>query len=213
MSRISAPLRRHLASIRALLVFTVICGIAFPLVVTGIAQAVLNKQANGSLIKDASGKVVGSSLLCQQYVDAKGNALPQYFQTRPSAATDPSNSSDPGCNYKWSGGSNLGTQSSALKTTIEGRITSYEQAFSVTRAQVPQDAVTASASGMDPDISPANAEIQAPFVAKARGVDVSVVEGLVKKNTVNRALEILGEKVVNAVTLNLDLDNTAPLKK
>src|SRR5258708_9122845 len=176
MSRISARLRRHLASLRALLVFAVICGIAFPLVVTGIAQAVLNKQAMGTLIKDGGGKVGGTSLLCQQYVDAKGNALPQYFQTRPSAATDPSSSSDPGCNYKWSGGSNLGTQSGVLKSTIEGRITSYEQAFSVTRAQVPQDAVTASGSGLDPDISPANAEIQAPFVAKSRGVDASIVE-------------------------------------
>jgi K+-transporting ATPase ATPase C chain len=211
MSRISAPLRRHLAAIRAMVVFTVILGIAYPLLVTGIAQLAFKDKANGSLLKDPSGKIVGSSLLCPLYVDKSGNALPQYFQTRPSAATNPSNSNDPGCNYSYSGASNLGTDSATLKQTIEGRIDSYAKAYNIDPAKVPEDAVTASASGMDPGISVANADDQAASVAKARGVDLSTVQQLVKDNTHDRPLGFLGEKYVNVVTLNLALDKDHPV--
>ena len=211
MSRISAPLRRHLAAIRAMVVFTVILGIAYPLLVTGIAQLAFKDKANGSLIKDASGKVVGSSLLCQQYVDKSGNALPQYFQTRPSNATNSSDSSDPGCNYSYSGGSNLGTDSATLKSTIEGRIASYAKAYDIDPTKVPEDAVTASASGMDPGISVENADDQAAAVAKARGLDTATVDQLVKDNTTGRSLGFLGEKYVNVVTLNLALDKEHPV--
>ena len=207
MSGIAVPLRRHIAAVRAMLVFTVLCGMIYPLLMTGVAQAVFKDKADGSLIKNSKGQIVGSSLLCQEYVDAKGNALPQYFQSRPSAATNSANSSDPGCDYQWSGGSNLATSSPALKATIEGRITAYASAYHVDPSEVPQDAVTASGSGMDPDISVANADIQAPFVAKARNVDVSVVDALIAKNTTGRDLGFLGEEGVNVTMLNLALDN------
>lgn len=209
--KFGAAIRRHTAAVRAMLVFTVILGIAYPLLVTGIAQLAFKDKANGSLIKDASGKVVASSLLCQQYVDKSGNALPQYFQTRPSAATDSSNSSDPGCNYSYSAGSNLGTKSATLKNTIEGRIAAYAKAYNVDPAKVPEDAVTASASGMDPGISVENADDQAASVAKARGVDLATVQKLVKDNTTGRALGFLGEEYVNVVTLNLALDKQHPV--
>ena len=211
MSRISAPLRRHLAAIRAMVVFTVILGIAYPLLVTGIAQLAFKGKANGSLIKDASGKVVGSTLLCQQYVDKSGNALPQYFQARPSNAVNSSNSNDPGCDYAYSGGSNLGTSSATLKDTVAGRIASYAKAYNVDPAKVPEDAVTASASGLDPGISVQNADDQAASVARARGIAVSTVNQLVKDNTTGRALGFLGEEYVNVVTLNLALDKQHPV--
>ena len=211
MSRISAALRRHLAAIRAMVVFTVILGIAYPLLITGIAQLAFKDKANGSLIKDASGKIVASSLLCQQYVDKSGDALPQYFQTRPSDATNSANSSDPGCDYSYSAGSNLGTSSATLKDTIEGRIASYAKAYNIDPAKVPEDAVTASASGMDPGISVENADDQAASVAKARGVDLATVTKLVKDNTTGRSLGFLGEQYVNVVTLNLALDKEHPV--
>ena len=209
--KLGAAIRRHTAAVRAMLVFTVILGIAYPLLVTGIAQLAFKDKANGSLIKDASGKVVGSSMLCQQYVDKSGDALPQYFQTRPSAATDSSNPNDPGCDYSYSAGSNLGTESATLKNTIEGRITAYAKAYNVDPAKVPEDAVTASASGMDPGISVENADDQAASVAKARGVSLSTVQKLVKDNTTGRALGFLGEPYVNVVMLNLALDKQHPV--
>lgn len=211
MSRISAPLRRHLAAIRAMVVFTLILGIAYPLLVTGIAQLAFKDKANGSLIKNASGQIVASSLLCQQYVDKSGTALPQYFQTRPSDATDSANPTDPGCDYSYSAGSNLGTGSATLKHTIEARIASYAKAYDIDPAKVPEDAVTASASGMDPGISVQNADDQAASVAKARGVDVATVDQLVEDNTTGRSLGFLGEEYVNVVTLNLALDKEHPV--
>jgi K+-transporting ATPase ATPase C chain len=206
-----AAIRRHIAAIRAMLVFTVILGIAYPLLITGIAQLAFKDKANGSLIKDGSGRVVASSLLCQQYVDKSGNALPQYFQARPSDATNSADSGDPGCDYSYSAGSNLGTSSATLKNTIEGRIAAYAKAYNVDPAKVPEDAVTASASGMDPGISVANADDQAPAVAKARGLDLPTVRKLVKDNTTGRSLGFLGEEYVNVVTLNLALDKEHPV--
>jgi len=194
-----------------MLVFTVILGIAYPLLMTAIAQLAFKDKAEGSLIKNAQGQVVASSLLCQQYVDKSGNALPQYFQARPSDATNSSNSGDPGCNYSYSAGSNLGPDSATLKNTIEGRIASYAKAYNVDPAKVPEDAVTASASGMDPGISVQNADDQAASVAKARGVDMSTVQKLVKDNTHGRPLGFLGEEYVNVVTLNQALDKAHPV--
>ena len=209
--RFGAAIRRHTAAIRAMLVFTVILGIAYPLLMTAIAQLAFKDKAEGSLIKNAQGQVVASSLLCQQYVDKSGNALPQYFQARPSDATNSSNSGDPGCNYSYSAGSNLGPDSATLKNTIEGRIASYAKAYNVDPAKVPEDAVTASASGMDPGISVQNADDQAASVAKARGVDMSTVQKLVKDNTHGRPLGFLGEEYVNVVTLNQALDKARPV--
>jgi len=192
-----------------MLVFTVVLGIAYPLLITGIAQLALKDKANGSLVKDASGRVVGSSLLCQQYVDRDGNALPQYFQARPSNASDSSNPKDPGCDYAWSGGSNRGTTDPTLKETIRARIDAYARAYNVDPAKVPEDAVTASGSGEDPGISVANADLQAPSVARARGLNVTTVQQLIKENTHGRALGFLGEQYVDVVTLDLDLDKRA----
>ena len=209
--KFGASIRRHVAAIRAMLVFTVICGIAYPLLVTAIGQGLFKDKVNGSQVLDASGKVVASSVLCQQYVDADGNALAQYFQARPSAASDSSNSKDPGCDYAFSGGTNRGTTDPQLKQTIQGRIDAYAKAYGVDVAKVPQDAVTSSASGMDPGISVANADIQAPLVAKARGMDTATVLKLVKDNTDGRSLGFLGQEYVNVVTLNLALDKAKPV--
>jgi K+-transporting ATPase ATPase C chain len=209
--KLGAAIRRHTAAIRAMLIFTVILGIAYPLLVTGIAQLAFKDKANGSLIKNAQGQVVASSLLCQQYVDKSGDALPQYFQARPSDATNSANPSDPGCDYSFSAGSQLGTSSATLKNTIEGRIAAYAKAYNIDPAKVPEDAVTASASGMDPGISVQNADDQATSVAKARGVDITTVQKLVKDNTHGRALGFLGEQYVNVVTLNLALDKAHPV--
>ncbi|MFL6114059.1 MAG: K(+)-transporting ATPase subunit C [Catenulispora sp.] len=208
--KLGATIRRHTAAVRAMLVFTVILGIAYPLLMTGIAQLAFKDKANGSLIKNAQGQTVASSLLCQQYVDKSGNALPQYFQARPSNAVNSANPGDPGCDYAYSGGSNLGTGSAALKNTIQGRIASYAKAYNVDPAKVPEDAVTASGSGMDPGISVDNADDQAPFVAKARGMDLPAVQKLIKDSTDGRALGFLGEEYVNVVTLNRDLDKAHP---
>ena len=209
MTRFGASIRRHLAAIRAMVVFTVILGIAYPLLVTVIGQGLFGDKANGSLMKDASGKVVASSLLCQQYVDKNGNALPQYFQARPSAASG--GSTDPGCNYTLSGGTNRGTTDSQLKQTIQARIDAYAKTYGVGAEQVPQDAVTSSGSGEDPGISVANADDQAASVAKARSVDTATVLKLVKDNTTGRSLGFLGEGYVNVVTLNLALDEAHPV--
>jgi K+-transporting ATPase ATPase C chain len=208
--KLGAAIRRHSAAVRAMVVFTVILGIAYPLLVTGIAQLAFRDKADGSLIKDASGKIVASSLLCQQYVDKNGAALPQYFQARPSNASDSSNPDDHGCNYAFSGGGNRGTDDPTLKQTIRGRIDAYAKAYSVDAAKVPEDAVTASGSGEDPGISVQNADYQAPVVAEARGVDLTVVRQLVKDHTDGRSLGFLGEEYVNVVTLNLALDRAAP---
>ena len=208
---IRASIRRHLAAVRAMVVFTVILGIAYPLLVTAIGQGLFKDKANGSLIKDASGKVVASGNLCQQYVDKDGHALPQYFQTRPSAASDSSDSKDPGCDYLYSGGTNRGTTDPTLKQTIQGRIDAYARTYGVDAAKVPQDAVTSSGSGMDPGISFANADDQAPSVAEARGLDLATVRKLIKDNTDGRSLGFLGQEYVNVVTLNLALDKAKPV--
>ena len=171
----------------------VCCGI-YPLVVFGIAQTVFPKQANGSLLKDASGAVRGSRLLGQQFSSDK------YFQSRPSAAGN-------GYDATSSGGSNLGPTSSNLVAAISQRIADYRtQNGLATNAIVPADAVTASGSGLDPHISIANAELQAPRVAKARNLPLEKVLALVRANTDAANLKILGDAGVNVLALNLALD-------
>ena len=207
MNRLPAPILRHLAALRAMLVFTVICGIAYPLIVTGVAQAAFSKQANGSLITNGKGQTVGSKLLCQEFVDAKGNPLPQYFQPRPSNAVNSSDSSDYGCDAGFSAASNLGPNSSTLLKTVKERQQEIAAFDHVSVSQIPPDAVTASGSGLDPDISPANAAIQVNRVAAARHLSVATVQSLVAKNTKARNIEFLGEPAVNVVTLNIALDS------
>src|ERR1700738_5374525 len=113
MNRLPGAVLRHLAALRAMLVFTVICGIAYPLLITGVAQAAFKSQADGSLVTNSKGQVVGSKLLCQEFVDAKGNPLNQYFQPRPSNAIPSGAKNDYGCDPTQSGGSNLGTKASS----------------------------------------------------------------------------------------------------
>jgi potassium-transporting ATPase KdpC subunit len=199
MSRLPGWLRQHLAALRALLVFTVVCGIAYPLVMLGLAQAAFSHQANGSLVSD-HGRIVGSSLLCQEFTSAKGAPLPRYFQPRPSGTAGY------GCNPLASGGSNLSTTSTALAKTIEARRVRVARFNGVSPAAVPADAVTASASGLDPQISPAYAYLQVNRVARARHLNPAMVRALVARFVQGRTLGFLGEPRVNVLELNLALD-------
>jgi K+-transporting ATPase ATPase C chain len=185
-------------SIVATIFFAVIlCGL-YPLIVYGAAQLLFPHQANGSLLVDKSNTVRGSELLAQNFTGAG------YFHPRPSAAG--SNGYDPTS----SGGSNLGPTSSNLVANITANIATYRSDNSLaTNVPVPADAVTASASGLDPHISVANAEIQIPRVAKARGISEDKVRALVKQNTSDRDLGVFGEPRVNVMTLNFALDGLA----
>ena len=205
MTRLPVIIRQHLAALLTLLVFTVITGIAYPLVMWGIGQAVFHNQANGSLVS-YNGKTVGSSLLCQEFVDAKGNPLPQYFQPRASAASTSSESTDYGCDPLYSGATNLGPTNPLEVKAIKTRQEQIEAFDHVTVSQIPPDAVTDSGSGLDPDISPQYADIQVDRVAAARHLPVSEVQGLVSKFTQGRSLGILGEPRVDVLNLNIALD-------
>jgi K+-transporting ATPase ATPase C chain len=204
-TRLPTPVRQHLAALRALLVFTVILGIAYPLAVAAVSQVAFHSQANGSPVT-LNGKIVGSSLLGQAWVDAKGNPLPQWFQSRPSAATDPSNSADPGYNTGFSAPSNKGPSNTDLIKVINDRRAAVAAFDGVAPATVPDDAVTASGSGLDPDISPAYADEQVDRVARARHLDVGVVRTLVASHTQGRTLGFLGEPRVDVLGLNVALD-------
>jgi K+-transporting ATPase ATPase C chain len=180
-------------SLMSLLLFTVFMGLIYPLAVTGLAQAIFPSQANGSIIIK-NGKPVGSSLLGQQFED------PKYFWGRLSA-TGP---------YPYNGGassgSNLGQNNPALMTAVRARVDALRSADPGNKAKIPVDLVTASGSGLDPQISPAAAEYQLQRVAKARGFDETVVRSMVAQYTQERWLGIIGEPVVNVLVLNLALD-------
>lgn len=177
---------------------TVVTGIAYPVLVTAIGQAVFPHQANGSLI-ERDGKAVGSALIGQQF-DAPG-----YFWGRLSAtAPNPYNPQS-------SGGSNLGPTNPALADEIKGRLNALHDADPTNTAEVPVDLVTSSGSGLDPEISPAAAAYQAARVAKARGLAREQVDGLIAQHTSGRQLGVLGEARVNVLELNLALDQLKPL--
>lgn len=175
-----------------LLVLSIITGVLYPLAVTGIAQAVFPRQANGSLIV-RRGAVIGSSLIGQPFSD------PRYFWSRLSATT-------PAYNAGASTGSNLGPLNPALLDAALARIDSLRAADPDARGPVPVDLVTASGSGLDPHISIAAAEYQIPRVAKARGLAPDAVRALVHAHTTHRWLKVVGEPVVNVLELNLALD-------
>jgi potassium-transporting ATPase KdpC subunit len=210
MNRLPGWVRQHIAGLRALLVFTVICGIIYPVVMWGVAQVAFHHQANGSLVS-YNGRVVGSSLLCQEFVDAKGNPLPQYFQPRPSSAVDATVKTDYGCNPLFSAASNLGPTNPDLVKLIKQRQQQIAKLDHVKVSQIPPDAVTASGSGLDPGISPQNAAIQVDRVATARNVSPAAVMALVKQYTQGRTLGFLGEPQVNVLLLNIALDQKYPV--
>jgi potassium-transporting ATPase KdpC subunit len=183
-------LRRGLV---ALLALTVLVGVAYPLLVFGIGQAAFQGAAGGSLVR-SGGRTVGSALVGQSFDD------PKYFWGRPSAAGD---GYDPGA----SGASNLGPTSAKLDQEVRERLAALLKANpGTTAAQVPSELVTASASGLDPDISPAAADFQVNRVARARGLDPAAVSRLVDRHVQGRTLGVFGEPRVNVLELNLALD-------
>jgi K+-transporting ATPase ATPase C chain len=205
MDRLPVFVRQHLAAFRMLLVFTVICGLIYPLVMTGVSQVIFHGKANGSLVS-YNGRVVGSGLLCQEFTDAKGNPLPQYFQPRPSDAVVSGDSSDYGCDPRYSAASNLGPNNPDEITAIQQRQKAISAFDHVPVSQIPPDAVTDSGSGLDPDITPANAYIQVERVAAARHLPAAEVRDLVTANITGRTLGFLGEPTVNVLSLNIKLD-------
>ncbi|MEO3795485.1 potassium-transporting ATPase subunit C [Nonomuraea sp. B10E15] len=286
MDRMPSWVRRHLAALRALLVLTAVTGLIYPLAATGVAQALFNGNANGSII-DKDGKIIGSALIGQSFTDADGDPIRRYFQSRPSAAGDsydPTSTSagnlgpedvvdvlpvpgakdeegepDEGkrslltqvCARSKAVGALEGVSGARPYCTADGvgavlkvfsdRAVSVNQACPATpfvtayqgvkvecarpgedyaagktvtvrgnagTPAVPSDAVTASASGLDPHISLAYAELQAPRVAKERGLHQARVEQLIERHTVGRALGFMGEPAVNVLELNLALDRS-----
>ena len=209
--------KQLLISIRVTVVLLLIVSGIYPLVVWGLSQVAFKHQANGSLVTDTGGKVVGSALLAQ------GFTKPEYFHPRPSAAGS-------GYDSTSSSGTNLGPTSDKLINGIHKKLpngkddpTNFDGVKDLAAAyrkenslpdgtSVPVDAVTRSASGLDPQISPANAALQAGRVAKARGMSAGDVERLIAQNTQGRSLGFLGEPGVNVLMLNLALDQAAPVK-
>ena len=210
MNRLPNTLRQLITGLRGLLVLTVICGIAYPLVVFGIGQVAFHHQVNGSLVS-YKGRVVGSSLLCQEFVDAKGNPLPQYFQSRPSDAVNAASKTDYGCDPLYSSASNLGPDNPVQVQLVRQRQKQIAAFDHVKISQIPADAVTASGSGLDPDITPQNAAIQVDRVAAARHVSPAAIRALVSKYTQGRNIGILGEPRVNVLLLNIALDEKYPV--
>jgi K+-transporting ATPase ATPase C chain len=182
-------------AIRAMLVLTLVLGVGYTLVVTGIGQLLMPFQANGSPLADDK----GSSLIGQSFADADGEALPEYFQSRPSAAGD-------GYDGAGSSGSNLGPENPDLVTAISERQAAIAEREGVSPDAVPADAVTASGSGLDPHISVAYALLQVPRVAEERGLPEQQVRDLVESRIQGRDLGFLGEERINVAELNLALD-------
>ncbi len=199
MASVRSTFRSTGVAIRLTLLSTVVLGFAYPLAVWGVGQAAFHDQANGSMVTDSSGKVVGSSLIGQSF---DGKDADRWFQSRPSAA------GEKGYDANASSGSNLGPSNPDLTKAVEERRAALAKADGVYAADVPADAVTASGSGLDPDISPEYALQQVSRVASARGLSADAVRKLVDDHTESRQLGFLGEPVVNVLELNLALAAT-----
>jgi K+-transporting ATPase ATPase C chain len=185
--------REILIALRMTLVTLVLTGLIYPLALTGVAQALMPRRANGTLVTDASGRVVGSELIAQ------GFSRPEYFQPRPSAA---GNGYDPTA----SSGSNLGPTSAKLRDRIKGDLERLQKENPDAPGPVPTELVTASGSGLDPHVSPEAARWQVPRIAKARGRGSVEIQAIVDRWTQGRTLGFLGEPTVNVLRLNLALD-------
>jgi potassium-transporting ATPase KdpC subunit len=210
MNRLPNIVRQHIAGLRLLLVFTVLTGIIYPVFMWGIAQVAFKNQANGSMVS-YHGRVVGSSLLCQEFVYANGDPMPQYFQPRPSDAILAGAKDDYGCDPRYSTASNLGPNNPVLIKNIKTEQAEIAKFDHVKISQIPADAVTTSGSGLDPDISPQNADIQVDRVAAARHVSPAAIMALVKQYTQGRVLGFLGEPRVDVLNLNIALDEKYPV--
>lgn len=183
------------------LILTALLGLAYPLAITGIAQVAFPHQANGSLLRDASGTVIGSELIGQEFT-ALG-----YFHGRPSVTVDAGTGDDRPYNAANTAASNLGPTNQKLIDAVQERTKAYRAENGLSEdAPVPVDAVTASGSGLDPHITPANAQLQINRVAAARGATPADLAALVAQHTEGRTFGILGEARVNVLELNLALD-------
>lgn len=183
------------SAIFMVVLLALLTGLAYPLATTGLAQVLFPDQANGTLLRDATGNVIGSALIGQMFV------RPEYFHPRPSAA------GSNGYDATSSGGSNLGPTNEKLIAAVRERAEAYRQENGLAPdALVPVDAVTASGSGLDPHISPANAYLQIRRIARARRLSEEEVRALVDRHMEGRTLGVLGEPRVNVLTLNLALD-------
>ncbi|MBZ5575286.1 MAG: potassium-transporting ATPase subunit KdpC [Acidobacteriia bacterium] len=187
-------------TIRATIVLTILTGLAYPLLVTGLAQALFHRQANGSMV-DVNGKTVGSELIGQRFTK------PEYFHGRPSAA------GNDGYDALASGGSNLGPTNQKLVDRVQTDLKKFRAENPGFTGPIPADLLTSSASGLDPDLSPASAEAQVARVAAARGVPAGSIQALVAQRTQGRQWGLFGEPRVNVLLLNLDLDRSFPVRK
>jgi K+-transporting ATPase ATPase C chain len=185
---------------KMMLVLTVLTGLLYPGVVTGLCQALFPARANGSLVV-ANGHAIGSELIGQNF------KKPEYFQPRPSAA------GNDGYDPMASSASNLGPTNQKLADRVKDSVASFRKNNPDYTGPIPADLVTASGSGLDPDISPASAEAQAARIAKARGVPVDQVRNLIASHTQGRDLGFMGDPRVNVLEINLALDQAAPPRK
>ena len=193
-------MKQFLIALKATLVLTLLTGVMYPLLVTGLAKALFRDKADGSLIQ-ANGRTVGSALIGQRFTK------PEYFHGRPSAA------GNDGYDGLSSGGSNLGPTSQKLADRVTADVKTFRAENPTFTGAVPGDAVTASGSGLDPHLSPEAVDAQVARVAAARGMSADALRQLVAANTEDRQIGVLGEPRVNVLQLNLALDAAGPLKK
>ncbi|PZE27343.1 MULTISPECIES: K(+)-transporting ATPase subunit C [unclassified Curtobacterium] len=198
MASTRTTLRTAGVALRLTVLSTIVLGVGYPLAVWGVGQVAFPHQANGSMVQDSSGHVVGSSLVGQSFTTRKGATIDRWFRSRPSAAGD-------GYDANASSGSNLGPDNPDLVTAVRERRAAIAKADGVPVSAVPADAVTASGSGLDPDISPASALEQVDRVAHARGLSTTRVRQLVEDHTAGRQLGFLGDPTVDVLELNLAL--------
>ena len=192
--------KQLLPAVRMTLTLTVLTGLLYPGVVTGLSQLLFPTAANGSLVQQ-NGRIIGSALIGQNFT------RPQYFQPRPSAA------GNDGYDPTASSGSNFGPTSQKLADRVKASVEKFRKENPEYKGPIPADLLTASGSGLDPHLSPASAAAQAPRVAKVRGVPPEQIQQLIAQSTEDRDLGFLGEPRVNVLRLNLALDDRFPLKK